>query len=78
VGSSNNSNLRFNPTHKGIEVLTMNVMHRSLYYTKTFWGIVKMLKGWRIGLNWGFLEIATGCSGVYLPRKGATKGRIQL
>ena len=54
----------------------MKVIHRRLYYTKTFWGIVKMLKGWRIGFNWGFLEITTGCSGVYLPRKNATKGRI--
>lgn len=49
-------------------------VYRGLYYTRSFWGIVKMHKGWRIGIGCGFIEIATGMSGLYLPRKGAISG----
>jgi len=50
-------------------------VYRGLYYRKSFWGIVKMEgRGWRIGFGCGFIEIATGMSGIHLPRRDALKG----
>lgn len=45
-------------------------IYRQLYTKRTFWGIAKMkIRGWRIGFGFGFLEIGSGMSGLWLPRK---------
>ena len=55
----------------------MRIIYRGLYYTRAFWGIVKMQgRGWRIGLGYGFIELGTGMSGIHLPRKDALKGAV--
>ncbi len=48
----------------------MRIVYRNLVTPKNFWGIVKMKgKGWRIGFGYGFLELLSGLSGIWLPRK---------
>lgn len=50
-------------------------IYRQLLFTRSFWGIVKMYKGWRMGIGCGFIEVGTGMSGLHWPRKDATKGK---
>jgi len=34
----------------------------------TFWGIVKMQYGFRVGFGIGWLELGNSCWGIYLPK----------